>query len=294
MQRSPSEYRDDLCVLHHGDARVVVPTVPPADAVVTDPPYGAGLCAGDESPEHAAKLLAEVLRLTSALMRPGSHVVFFWGSIGLDLAIEAGKSAGLEYKRLLGMHISQGDARPYLGWLQRLQPIVVMRVPGREIPAWRNAVAKTIFDAAKARGLSCTKLAKSLGCSERLVTKWWTVEDSAWSYPNDEHRPQLAHILGIDIPPPVESQDDMPCRHDVYEVRGGKSESPHPCEKPLWVIEDIVCRVAPAGGTVLDPFAGSGTTLVAARKCGRRSIGIEIDETACRQAVTRLRQQILF
>ena len=45
------------------------------------------------------------------------------------------------------------------------------------------------------------------------------------------------------------------------------------------------------GDTVLDPFMGSGSTLVAASQCNRKGIGIEIDPGYCQTAVSRLKKE---
>jgi site-specific DNA-methyltransferase (adenine-specific) len=67
-------------------------------------------------------------------------------------------------------------------------------------------------------------------------------------------------------------------------VRGGL----HPTEKPLSLLENLIRYACPEGGLVVDPFAGFGSTLDAARQAGRRAIGIEAHEPYAAAAVRRL------
>lgn len=83
-------------------------------------------------------------------------------------------------------------------------------------------------------------------------------------------------------------------RHDLGTVfRCHRDDADiHPTMKPIGMVTDILSAVP--GDIVLDPFAGSGTTLRAAKDLGRRAIGIEIEERYCEIAAARLEQGVLF
>ena len=68
----------------------------------------------------------------------------------------------------------------------------------------------------------------------------------------------------------------------------------HPTQKPMKFIRQTVIRFSNQGDLILDPFIGSGTTLVAAKLEGRRAVGIELDEKYCEIAAKRLEQGVLF
>lgn len=68
----------------------------------------------------------------------------------------------------------------------------------------------------------------------------------------------------------------------------------HPCPKTESVVSAVLQWVVPPGGLVIDPFAGSGTTLRVAKDLGVRAIGIEVEESYCEVAVGRLAQEVLL
>lgn len=85
-------------------------------------------------------------------------------------------------------------------------------------------------------------------------------------------------------------------KHTWQGMIGDKSGTPrkrlHPNEKPVGLLRWCL-QLVPDAQTILDPFMGSGTTLVAAKLEGRRAVGIEISEKYCEIAANRLRQRVL-
>lgn len=68
----------------------------------------------------------------------------------------------------------------------------------------------------------------------------------------------------------------------------GQAATAHPCPKPLALWEDLLRHYCPLGGLVLDPFGGSGSTLVAAERTGRLGYTVELEPSYCALALERL------
>jgi len=79
----------------------------------------------------------------------------------------------------------------------------------------------------------------------------------------------------------------------VLQVRSCHGHALHPTQKPEGIIRPALAYSLPPGGLVLDPFMGSGSTLVVAKEMGARAIGIEINEAYCEIAAKRLMQSVM-
>lgn len=133
-----------------------------------------------------------------------------------------------------------------------------------------------------------TRAAMTVGVGITSLMVW----DKEWIGPGGPVglRPsyELVALMGMpDFGIPDRSQADI-IRHKV----GSYKASGHPAEKPEGLVRKLL-TIAACKGTVLDPFAGSGTTLVAAKNLGLRAVGIEAEERYCELAAGRLSQELL-
>ena len=97
--------------------------------------------------------------------------------------------------------------------------------------------------------------------------------------------PFMPHWEPIAYWGPTRKRDGAFWGGDVLSYNVTKNVYGHPTEKPLNLMRDLVGRFE---GVILDPFAGSGTTLHAARDLGKQAIGIEISEQYCEIIIKRL------
>jgi len=91
----------------------------------------------------------------------------------------------------------------------------------------------------------------------------------------------------VDVPMPQAG-----CMANERILERGSGKAMHPCQKPLAVVRPFVDRLEAA--LICDPYMGTGTTLLAAKLCGRKAIGIEMEERYCEVAANRLAQGVLF
>ena len=94
---------------------------------------------------------------------------------------------------------------------------------------------------------------------------------------------------------PYTSEDGGPrLMRSVLQVRSEHGRALHPTQKPTGILAPLIAYSTNPGDVVLDPFAGAGSTLRAAKDLGRRAIGIELEERYAEAAALRLDQESLL
>jgi site-specific DNA-methyltransferase (adenine-specific) len=154
-----------------------------------------------------------------------------------------------------------------------------------EFAAWKFS-QDVVWTKPRARGLVTDRFARA----HELVAFWYRGD---WSgvyrctqttpyYGKPVHRPHAPDrgggVYGT-MDKTTYQDDGTRLMTTVLEgVAGDPRRVLHPTQKPAEVLTPLIAYACPPGGLVVDPFAGSGSTLDAARATGRHAIGVEADE----------------
>lgn len=107
-------------------------------------------------------------------------------------------------------------------------------------------------------------------------------------------RRRPTHMGQIERTPYVSEDGGPRLMTSVIYARSEHGRADHPTQKPTAILRPLIEYSTPLGGVVLDPFAGAGSTGVAAREIGRDSFLIEVDADYHAAAERRLAQETLF
>ena len=251
----PIYYEDGSVVLIHADCRDILPLLPKVNLVLTDPPYGHNNNDGD--------------------MISNREAIFGGG------------------KRPLG------EARPIAN-------------DGKEANELYRFMLKCANDLLKP-GCCCCCCCCGGGGPDPQFARWTTWMDEAIGFKMavvwDKGRMGMGHhyrrsyeliLVGMKDGAACHWFDDSKKIENI--IRPGDygirkiipSADQHPTEKPVELAAHFIRLHSKFDDLILDPFCGSGTTLVAAKQLGRKAIGVEISEAYCKIAVERLKQEILI
>lgn len=101
----------------------------------------------------------------------------------------------------------------------------------------------------------------------------------------------VAYLFGN---PPASAPGKHVIPGKCVDSDGKGKQSDHPCPRKIKHVKWLVNWWSEESDLIVDPFMGSGTTLVAAKDLGRRAVGIEVEEKYCEMAAKRLVQENMF
>lgn len=281
-------YQDENVTLYHGDCREVLAAVPDrsVNAVITDPPYNIGIADWDVIDNYLGWSQGWIDEASRALIDNGA----FWMTHSEPLVLADLARMVERHDRSLVSWItldksSWGIAKRYKNAGTKTFPASAEYAVYLRREVYAGQIMACREDAGLTRAEFDTRIAPS-GKPTGITYRW----------EHGERIPQPAEVAAIErefgarIDTPVfHNGDKFPCVWEFPQV----DTSDHPTAKPLGLMSRMVRATTNHGDTVLDPFAGSGTTLRAAVNEGRKAIGVELDERYCEVIAKRMDQYAL-
>jgi site-specific DNA-methyltransferase (adenine-specific) len=146
----------------------------------------------------------------------------------------------------------------------------------------------------------CKRLAPCVAITPGMMNHvWWYEFKPDWTlcwFKSNQCSPSVLGGFNVWEPVLLFGKPKKRVAQDGFSMNIGMQPDTgdHPCPKQYRAWSKLLVMLSDEGQTVLDPFAGSGTTLLAAKRLGRRAIGIEMSEAYCKIAVQRLSQMEMF
>ena len=315
-------YQDDWATLYHGDCLEVLPALDDtADVLLTDPPYFK--VKQDEWDNQWAKAsefldwLGSFLDAAKPQLAPNGSVWVF-ASPAMTSSVE--RLVGERFRVLnsirwvkeAGWH-QKAELAAMRSFLTPWEGIVFAEQYGADGSAlrgsgWADACAKlhagvfeplreymvSVRDAAGFTNREVDLLLGTNGMAGHYFggSQWALPTRTAYGKLREAFEPHLRREYE-DLRRPF----NITSRSHSTDVWNFPPVMPtlgkHPCEKPLPMLEQMIAVSSKAGSLILDPFAGSGSTLVAAKALGRKAIGVELEERYAEIAARRLSQDVL-
>ena len=263
-------YQDGSTTLYLGDCREVLTTLAPVAATITSPPYwNARAYGGLFWPTYEAYLtwLEEVIEPL--------HSVTGWLVWIASYIWEDGR-----------MHDCSGDAariaeragftrRQQVPWVKSdyaPQPSIDLAPAHELIQTLRAGNAPSYWGELRVGRRNAVRLGRM--ATERPSAGAQRGGGVGWGFERDDGKKQAPNVL-------------------VTPKLNGKDRLGHPAAFPPEVVDPWIVACSRPGETILDCFAGSGTTLRVAKDLGRKAIGIELEESYCEIVAKRLAQEVL-
>jgi hypothetical protein len=221
-------YEDAFVTIYHGDCRDILPALPVADHVISDPPYDEETHAGVRSATPVFGRISEIEIAFDPLDVASTVPVLLSKARRWVVSFCAMEMLG-DYRRAAGEAWIRGGF-------------------------WRRPDGAPQFtgDRPAQPGDGIAIMHRSTKAGRKGRTRW-----------------------------------NCGGSHAYWEYGVERDDRVHPTQKPMPLMAALVNAFTDPGDVILDPFAGSGTTLVAAKRHGRKAIGIELTAAHCASAARR-------
>ena len=316
-------YEEENITIYNGDCLEIMPQLPQVDLVLTDPPYGIMPFDWDKN-----KIDWNILAWTMDRILRFYGTIYIFGQTPMIFKVYSGFSKYFEFRQDLIWYKNRGfsladtiftkchenilyfvkDNREMLKDFgeyirkQRINLGLSLRDMGKLCnEKWYHRGGHMYFETGlssptndqynKIKGV--LKLDNRYDCLfEKFIFNFEQIQLEGKSYhykkkpehklygQKNKQKPFIGLNRGKRNPLSVLEYDN---------IQSGEEYKEHPTQKPIKLLKYLITASSNPNDLILDPFLGSGTTIVACKELGRKGIGIEISKEYCDIAITRLK-----